>query len=180
MIGKPEVGRFSFFFFFVFPSSPLASMEVLNIGNAFSISCWDVFHFLLSVAAAVDNELIVMLEKQQMQMDEMPGLNPLHVCVCIHERRWVQTWAYEVLSLYLSVIALIWSRTWDRVRSSPHNLRRVLPTLACLWDVWWPFQCRLGLAGPSCVVAAAQPWMCRRGSEGPEDFVLRTGKKKKI
>lgn len=43
--------------------------------------------FLSSVAAAADNEVIVMLEKQQMQMDEMPRLNPLHVCVCARGRK---------------------------------------------------------------------------------------------
>lgn len=37
--------------------------------------------FLSSVAAAADNGVIVMLKKQQMPMDEMPGLNPLCVCV---------------------------------------------------------------------------------------------------
>lgn len=37
----------------------------------------------LSSTAPADNEVIVILEKQQMQMDEMPGLNPLCVCgVC--------------------------------------------------------------------------------------------------
>lgn len=42
--------------------------------------------FPSSVAAAADNEVIVMLKKQQMQLDEMPGLNPLRVCVCACER----------------------------------------------------------------------------------------------
>jgi len=42
--------------------------------------------FLSSVAAAADNEVIVMLKKQQMRMDEMPGLNPLRVYVCARER----------------------------------------------------------------------------------------------
>ena len=44
------------------------------------------YTFLSRVAVTADNEVIVMLEKQQMQMDEMPGLNPLHVCVCARER----------------------------------------------------------------------------------------------
>lgn len=42
--------------------------------------------FLSSAAAAADNEVIVLLEKQQTQPGETPGLNPLRVGVCARER----------------------------------------------------------------------------------------------
>lgn len=46
----------------------------------------DLSTFLSSVAAAADNEVIVMLEKQQMEMDEMVLTFSVFLCAWERER----------------------------------------------------------------------------------------------
>lgn len=46
----------------------------------------DLSTFLSSVAASADNEVIIMLKKQQMEMDEMVLTLSVFLCACERER----------------------------------------------------------------------------------------------
>lgn len=110
----------------------------------------DLSPFPSSVAASADNEVIVMLEKQQMEMDEM--VLTLSVFLWAWEReRWEQTWALDTLILYFSMVAL----TWSSVMS--HDLRRVISRgdLGTLSAQNWVLQAPLRRAR-GCRLAAAQ------------------------